>query len=277
MSIMSIPTRLLITLLLLGHVLVAVESSPGATTPAAAAPGKVLIVVTSHRVLGKAGLPTGFWLTEVAHPYHELTTAGFQVDFASPQGGAAPMDPYSDPGTANSTTKDDLVAQEFLANPVTKQAIAATTPLAKVDPAAYRAVIIAGGSGAAFDLADDVALQRIVANLWSSDRVVAAICHGTAGLLNVQLADGSYLIAGKRITGFSNAEEAIVHQTIGQDGYLPFYIETEVPKRGGTFACIAPFQPYAIVDGGGRLITGQQNYSGTQVGRLVVEALHRRP
>jgi len=92
--------------------------------------------------------------------------------------------------------------------------------------------------------------------------------------LDVTLADGSHLIAGKRITGFSNAEEAIAQKAIGAE-YLPYYIETETGKRGATFACGAPFQPFTVTDGGGRLITGQQNFSGHAVGRLVVAALNK--
>jgi putative intracellular protease/amidase len=264
---MPILTRLALVLVACCGLLAAADQ------PAAPA-RKVLMVVTSHAILGKTGYPTGLWLTELAHPYHALTEAGFQVDIASPKGGAAPIDPYSDPNAPVGMTKNDLIAWGFLANPTTKAAIANTTALAKVDPAAYEAVIIAGGNGAIFDLADDKDLQRVVAALWTGNKVVAALCHGTAGLLNVKLADGSNLIAGKRITGFSNVEEGIAQKAIGAE-YLPFYIETETPKRGATFACGAPFQSFTVVDGGGRLITGQQNFSGAEVGRLVVAALNK--
>jgi putative intracellular protease/amidase len=264
---MSVLARCLILLFILCSVSEAAEQS--------APVRKVLMVVTSHALLGKTGYPTGFWLTELAHPYHELTTAGFQVDIASPKGGPAPIDPYSDPNTPNGITKDDLIARDFLANPETKAAIAQTLPLAKIDSSVYMAVIIAGGNGAVFDLADNSDLQHIVADLWASKKVVAALCHGTAGLLNVKLADNSSLIAGKRVTGFSNAEEAMAQKAINAD-YLPFYVETEAKNRGAPCVCGAPFQPFTVVDGDGRLITGQQNFSGTEVGRLVVAALTKK-
>lgn len=243
-----------------------------AETVASAQARKVLMVVTSHAVLGKTGYPTGVWLTEVAHPWYELTAAGFQVELASPKGGATPIDPYSDPAAPVGMTKDDLLAWGFLANPATKQALASTKPLSAVDPGAYAAIVVAGGNGAIFDLGTDATLQSLIVRMWADGKVVATLCHGSAALLDVKLADGTQLIAGKRITGFSNAEEAIAQKAIGSE-YLPYYIETEAGKRGATFAAGAPFQPFTVVDAGGRLITGQQNFSGGELGRLVVAAL----
>jgi putative intracellular protease/amidase len=170
-------------------------------------------------------------------------------------------------------TKDDVLAWGFLANPATKQALAATRPLSDVDPAVYAAIVVAGGNGAIFDLGTDATLQRVIARMWTDGKIVAALCHGSAALLDVKLADGTHLIAGKRVTGFSNAEEAIAQKAIGAE-YLPYYIETEAGKRGATFAAGAPFRPFTVVDGGGRLITGQQNFSGDELGRLVVGALN---
>lgn len=260
-------SRLLLVLVACGAL---AQSAEQAATPAR----KVLLVVTSHAVLGKTGYPTGVWLTEAAHPWQELTSAGFQVEIASPAGGAAPIDPYSDPTAAVGMTKGDLVAWGFLANPATKQALATTKPLAAIDPSAYEAIVVAGGNGAIFDLGSDAALQRIISRMWTDGKIVATLCHGTAALLDVKLADGRLLIAGKRVTGFSNAEEAIAQKAIAAD-YLPYYIETEVGKRGATFAAGAPFQSFTVVDGGGRLITGQQNFSGVELGRLVVAALNK--
>ncbi|MFM2091986.1 MAG: hypothetical protein RLZZ127_2475 [Planctomycetota bacterium] len=238
--------------------------------PSAAAPRKVLMVVTSHAVLGATGYPTGLWITEAAHPWQELVHAGFQVDIASPKGGAVPVDPYSDPRTPVGMTKDDLAAWGFLANPATAKALAESIPLAAVDPSAYTAIVVAGGNGAIFDLGRTPALQSLIARMWSDGKVVGTICHGTAALLDVRLADGTALIAGRRITGFTNQEEAIAQKTIGAE-YLPYYIETEAGKRGATFVAGAPFSSQVVVDG--RLITGQQNMSGTAFGAAVVAAL----
>ena len=232
---------------------------------------KVLIVATSHAVLGSTGYPTGAWLTEIAHPWHELTTAGFTVELASPKGGAVPIDPYSDPQTPVGMTKGDLLAWGFLSNPATKAALATSQTIAAVKPQDYAAILIAGGNGAIFDLADQPDLQRTVAAFWDAGKPVAALCHGTAGLLNVRLADGSLLLKGRKVTGFSNAEETIAQKAVGAE-YLPFFIETETPKRGGTFVCGAPFQSFTVTDG--RLITGQQNFSGTELAHRLVAVIN---
>jgi putative intracellular protease/amidase len=254
--------------LLIALLTMAAALMPAADT--AAQPRKVLMVVTSHAVLGATGYPTGLWLTEAAHPWQELVHAGFQVDIASPVGGAVPVDPYSDPRTPVGMTKQDLAAWGFLVNPATAKALSESIPLASVDAAAYDAIVVAGGNGAIFDLGTTPALQTLIARMWADGKVVGTICHGTAALLDVRVADGSHLIAGKRITGFTNQEEAIAQKAIGAE-YLPYYIETEAGKRGASFVAGAPFSSQVVVDG--RLITGQQNMSGTAFGAAVVAAL----
>jgi putative intracellular protease/amidase len=233
---------------------------------------RVLMVVTSHAVLGDTGRPTGYWLPELAHPYHTFAEAGFAVDIASPQGGRAPVDPGSVPDPAGS----DTVALAFVADETAQAAMATTTALAAVDPTAYQAVVVVGGNGAMFDLAGNAEAQRIIAGVWNQGGVVAALCHGSAALLDVTLPDGRLLIAGQVITGFSNAEEDIVQRGFDHD-FLPFRIETEVPKRGAQFRCGPPFRSFIHIAGGGRLITGQQNLSGLELGQAVVLALQVVP
>lgn len=108
----------------------------------------VLIITTSHEVLGPTGYPTGVWLAEVAHPYHVLSTAGHSIDIASVKGGKIPVDPYSDPRNAQATVKDDPVSLEFLNNAEKMHKLNNSLPIDSVDPSKYDAVVVSGGNGA---------------------------------------------------------------------------------------------------------------------------------
>ncbi len=263
-----------ITRLLLLSVVLALGRAAAEPVPVApSAGGRVLIVTTSHAVLGRTGYPTGVWLPEVTHPYFELTQAGFEVDLASVAGGRPPIDPYSDPANPNGINRDDIISTGFLQTPAHAAKLASTLKLAEVDASQYRAVVFAGGNGAVFDLRGLPEAERLVRVLWKSGGTIAALCHGTAALLDVKLDDGSYLVAGEKVTGFSNAEEKIAQAQIGAGEYLPFYLETELGKRGARFESTAPFQPFVTVGRGGRLITGQQNFSGGLLGRALVARL----
>lgn len=229
-----------------------------------AAERRVLIVATSHAVLGDTGKATGAWLPEIAHPWHALRQAGIAVDLASPAGGRVPIDPGSDP---RANGRGDEMVRAFLAEGVAL--IETSQPLAEVKGASYDAILIAGGTGAVFDLPGHAGLQALVAEAWGQGKVVAALCHGTAALLDVRLADGTWLVAGKKLTGFTNAEEARVLPQA--ETILPFLIETRAKERGADFQQREAFAAFTVVDG--RLITGQQNNSGRELGRRLVEAL----
>jgi len=235
-------------------------------------PRRVLIVTTSHAVLGNTGYPTGFWLPEVTHPYFELNRAGFEIDIASPDGGRPPVDPYSDPANPSGVNRDDILSVGFLSSPQHVAKLNRSLKLVDVDPSRYVAVLFAGGNGAIFDLRGNADAKRVIMGVWSRGGIVAALCHGTAALLDIKLDDGSYLIAGEPVTGFSNREEAIAQQQIGAK-YLPFYLQDEIVKQGGKYQEAPPFTPAIAVGRGGRLVTGQQNFSGTLVGRKLVELL----
>lgn len=237
--------------------------------PSSAAAPRVLIVTTSHAILGKTGYPTGLWLPELTHPWFELTQAGIEVDFASPKGGRPPIDPYSDPTNPNGINTDDVISTGFLNTPKHAENFNATLRLGEVDPSRYAAVIVAGGNGAVFDLRGQPDAQRVIKAVWSRGGVVGALCHGSAALLDIEI-DGKKLVAGRKVTGFTNVEEGIAQKQIGAE-YLPFYLQDELMKQGGVFQEGPPFQPALVVDG--RLVTGQQNFSGSLVGRAVVDML----
>jgi putative intracellular protease/amidase len=233
---------------------------------------RVLSVVTSHETLGKTGYPAGLWLSELTHPYFELADNGIEVDIASPKGGKAPIDPFSNPRSPNSIEKDDLISIRFLNSPDLLEKISNTKRLSEINLEEYDAILFSGGSGALFDYADNTDIQRAIRSMWESGKIVSSICAGGSALLNVKLSNGKNLIEGMTVTGFGNEEGKLAQQLVGTE-YLPFYLESEMSKRGATFRYAGFNKPFVVVSGGGRLITGEQNVSGTALGKKLVEAL----
>jgi putative intracellular protease/amidase len=235
-------------------------------------PKKVLIVTTSHNILGKTGYPTGVWLPEMTHPFSALQNAGFNITVASIKGGNVPIDPYSIPSNPQGTNRDDPITEKFLNTPADVAIINHTVPISTINPGEYSAVVLPGGNGATYDFPWDKNLNRIAA-IYEQGGVVAAVCHGPAALLNATLPNGQYLIKGMKVTGFSNEEEAITEILIGKKHVLPFFLENELPKRGAIYEKVYVHEPLVIVSGNGRLITGQNPESATNVGEKVVEIL----
>ena len=221
---------------------------------------KVLIVVTSHDRLGDTGKQTGYYLPEVSHPYYALVDAGHEVDIASPQGGEAPMDQgsrdTSDPANARMLETDGDRAK-----------LERTIPLAEADASAYQAILFAGGHGTMWDFAGNPDIQRLSAAIYESGGVVAAVCHGPAALVDIELSSGEYLVAGKRVTGFSNAEEDAAELT----AIMPFLLESRLVERGGRYEKADLWQAKVVTDG--RLITGQNPASAAGVGEAIANAL----
>jgi putative intracellular protease/amidase len=236
---------------------------------------KVLIVVTSHSVLGETGYPTGLWLPEMIHPYYALKNAGFEIDIATPKGGNVPVDPYSIPSYIFSTNRDDPMTEKFLRTPEDVMRINNTFQLAGINSSDYSAVIFPGGNGATYDFPWDENVNRIASEIYEQGGIVAAVCHGPAALLNATLSDGTPLVKGMNVTGFSNEEEAITEILIGAKNVVPFFLENEFPKRGATFVKDDVHEPNVVVSGeGGRLITGQNPESAMNVGEKVAEMLN---
>lgn len=223
---------------------------------------KALIVVTSHDRLGDTGKPTGYYLPEVTHPYFALVDAGVEVDIASPRGGEAPMDPSSGDRT-------DPANARFLDSAGDRAKVAGTMRLAEVDPAGYDAILFAGGHGTMWDFREDRDVQRLAAAIDQKGGVVAAVCHGPAALVDVRLSSGAFLVAGKRVTGFSNAEEEAARLT----EVVPFLLESMLVERGGRYekAEDGLWKAHVVTDG--RLVTGQNPASAAGVGREVARLL----
>ena len=233
--------------------------------------GRVLAVVTSHDVLGATGYPTGYWISELSHPYLALTRAGYTVEVASPKGGPAPLDGWSDPDSDSAQSPGDFVSTGFLHNPETRALVDRTARLADVDAADYAAVFFVGGYGGAYDLADDPDVQRVARGVWEAGGVVGSICHGAPALVNVTLSDGSHLVGGRHLTGFSKAEDEEVETTVGTPFLEGSYTEDHLRAQGARYESGGLFQPFAVTDG--RLVTGQQQFSGEVFGEHLVAAL----
>lgn len=222
----------------------------------------ILIVLTSHSQLGTTGKPTGFWLEEFSTPYYIFQDAGLKITLASPQGGQPPLDPKSDdPEAQTESTKrfrQDLDAQNQLAQ---------TLKLADISPQDYDAVFYPGGHGPLWDLVTNQNSIKIIETMYQAGKPVAAVCHAPCVLLNTQNSDGSPLIQGKAVTGFTNSEEAAVELT----SVVPFLLEDELINKGGNYSRIEDWQPYMV--NAGNLITGQNPASSELVAQEVLKQL----
>jgi putative intracellular protease/amidase len=223
----------------------------------------VLIVLTSHDQLGDTGKKTGFWLEEFAAPYYVLSDAGAAITLASPKGGQPPLDPKSDlPENLTELSKrfrTDNAAQALLAN---------TKKLADVSADDFDAVFYPGGHGPMWDMPDNATSIALIEAFVKADKPVAAVCHAPAALVNVRGKDGRYLIKGKRVTGFTNAEEGVV----GLSAVVPFLLEDRLKERGGLYSAGANWSPYVQVDG--KLVTGQNPASSGPAAKELLKLLH---
>lgn len=214
---------------------------------------RVLMVVTSHGEITPEH-PTGIWLSEFAEPYVLFQEAGYDITVASIQGGAAPIDPRS----------LQRATEEFAA--ATKR-LEATVPLREVDLQGFDAIFLPGGHGTMYDLPTSKVLAAALVSLYESGRVIAAVCHGPAGLLGATLPDGSPLVKGKRVTGFTNEEE----KAAGLDTLMPFLLEDRLKELGATFVGAPMWSDHIEQDG--LLITGQNPQSSVSAAKAVIAAL----
>ncbi|MEP7055069.1 MAG: type 1 glutamine amidotransferase domain-containing protein [Actinomycetota bacterium] len=224
---------------------------------------RILVVVTSHSELGSTGRPTGYYLDEVAIPYYAFIEKGFDVDFASPLGGAAPVDP----GSLSAADDPTSPAARFRADEDAQDLMASTGRLADVDPSAYAAVFVAGGHGAMWDLPFDADLARVVAAIDAAAGVVSAVCHGPAGLVGATRSDGSPVVSGRRVAVFTDAEEAAA----GLTEVVPFLLESRFRELGASVVAAPLWADNAVRDG--NLVTGQNPASAGSVAALVLEAV----
>ncbi|WOS41726.1 type 1 glutamine amidotransferase domain-containing protein [Xanthomonas rydalmerensis] len=207
---------------------------------------KILMVLTSHDRLGDTGKKTGFWLEEFAAPYYTFKDAGAEITLASPKGGQPPLDPKSDAPDAQTEA-----TRRFKDDPAAQQQLASTQPLASVRMDDYDALFYPGGHGPLWDLAEDRDSIALIEAFARADKPIGFVCHAPGVLRRVTAADGTPLVKGRRVTGFTNGEEAAV----GLTDVVPFLVEDELQRLGGQYSKVADWGVHVVEDG--RLVTGQ--------------------
>lgn len=226
---------------------------------------KILIVLTSHALLGNTGEKTGFWIEEFATPYYYLVDNGASVTLASPDGGQPPIDPTSDkPENQTESTK------RFKNDEALQEKLSKTHKLSEVSANEYDAVFYPGGHGPLWDLAESEVSARLIENFYNAGKPVAFVCHAPAALKNVKNISGEPLVKGKKVTGFTNSEEKLV----GLTDVVPFLVEDMLKEKGGIYSKSKDFEAYALEDG--LLITGQNPASSQKVAELLLNKLESK-
>jgi putative intracellular protease/amidase len=220
---------------------------------------KILMVLTSHDILGSTGRPTGFWLEEFTAPYYVFHDAGQQITVASPKGGQPPIDPKSD-DPANQTAS----MTRFKGDKATQAVLASTVKLSDMKASDFDTVFYSGGHGPMWDLAEDPVSIALIESFYNASKPVAAVCHAPGVLRHVKY-KGEPLVKGKRVTGFTNEEEEEVQLT----NIVPFLVEDELKRLGGLFEKVGNWKVFTITDG--RLVTGQNPASSTAAAQALLK------
>lgn len=224
---------------------------------------KILIVVTSASLYESGKLKTGLWLSELTHIYHLTKEQEYDITIASTKGGNTPIDPESlKPAVLDKVTK------AYWADPDFRELLQHTKSLSEVSGQQFDCVYLAGGHGTMYDFPNDQALQNIIKAHYENNKIVAAVCHGVGGLLNVKLSNGAYLIKDKTITGFDWFEETLARRK----KEVPFNLEKALKERGSNYKkAFIPMTSHVLVDG--NLITGQNPFSSKEIAKVVMQRL----
>jgi putative intracellular protease/amidase len=232
---------------------------------------KIALIAANASTSKQTGWPIGFWWAELTHPYWEFTEKGYQVDIYSPGGGNLQADGFSDPEDSSWYSAHDLISLGFKKSGKHSLLLQNTQSIDKIKVEEYDAVFLTGGQSPMYTFIDNQKLHKLVVDFHESGKVVGIVCHATCVLLKAKTADGKLLVDGKTWTGFANSEEQFADNFVGMK-IQPFWIEEEAQKIPNTnFITGGMFKPFAVRDG--RLITGQQQYSGAEAAKLVIEAL----
>jgi putative intracellular protease/amidase len=225
---------------------------------------KILMVLTSHVKLGATGRQTGFWLEEFSTPYYVFKDAGADITLASPLGGQPPIDPSSDePGAQTDSTR------RFKSDPEAQAALANTAKLSGIAASDYDAVFYPGGHGPLWDLAENAFSIGVIQSAFAAGKPVAAVCHGPGVLRHVKTPDGSALVQGKNVTGFTNTEE----EAVGLTKVVPFLVEDMLKASGANYSKGADWQSHVVVDG--LLVTGQNPASSGAAAEALLDMLRK--
>jgi putative intracellular protease/amidase len=241
---------------------------------------RVAIVISNPAVSTTTGWPTGFWWSELSHPYFVLTEAGYEVEVFSPNGGKCEADGMSDPRDSSGYSASDLISMGFIATPKLMALTENTRRVAEIDVDRFDAILVAGGQAPMFTFDQARDLHVTFVEFYSTGKIACALCHGVAILRYVKLANGEFLAKGKTVTGFANVEEDFADNAVWSMKLLPrdkhvmpWRIEDELKKLSANCVQAGLWRGFAIRDG--NLITGQQNFSGEETARLVLETLGR--
>jgi putative intracellular protease/amidase len=223
---------------------------------------KVLMVLTSHDQLGNTGRKTGFWLEELAAPYYVFKEAGAEITLASPKGGQPPLDPKSDePSFQTELTK------RFNLDDEAKAQLSQTVRLDSVKQEQFDTVFYPGGHGPMWDLAEDPNSIKLIESFLAAGKTIALVCHAPGVLHRVKNPDGTPLVNGRHVTGFTNGEE----EGVGLTKVVPFLVETELLSQGAIFEKVKDWGVHTVVSG--QLITGQNPASSGPTAKVLLAAL----
>jgi putative intracellular protease/amidase len=225
----------------------------------------ILMVLTSHDRLGDTGKKTGFWLEEFAAPYYVFKDAGAKITVASPRGGQPPLDPKSDEPEFQTG-----LTQRYKGDPEAQQVLANTAVLSTVSPDGFDAVFYPGGHGPMWDLATDRDSIRLIETVYARGTPLALVCHAPGVLRDAKAPDGSPLVKGKQVTGFTNGEEEAVQLT----KVVPFLVEDALIELGGKYSKGPDWAPYVLTDG--MLVTGQNPASSEPAAKALLQLLKER-
>ncbi len=226
---------------------------------------KNLLLVVTNVAHYESGLATGLWLSELTHIYHAAKQKGWEVTIASPKGGKVPIDPES-----LKPFVMDKITKEYYSSPGFLEELHQSKSLTEVENDSFDCVYLAGGHATMYDFPNNDVLQSIISKQYEKGEMVAAICHGVGGLLNVKLSNGTYLISGKSLTGFDWFEESIA----GRKNEVPFNLEAAIKERGVKFEkAFIPMTSNVVVDG--NLITGQNPFSSKEIAKVIVNELEK--
>lgn len=243
-------------------------------------PKRIALVIANPAVSTTTGWPVGFWWSELSHPWMAFEEAGYDVELFSPDGGTCQGDALSDPNDASGYSETDLISQGFLHTPELMAQVARTRPVTDIVLDRFDAIVVAGGQSPMFSFEKAAALHEKFAEFHAAGKIAAALCHGVAVLAFARQANGEYIAKGKTVTGFANVEEDFADNAGWDMGALPrgkalmpWRIEDRLKAIGANYVQAGLWRGFAVRDG--NLITGQQNFSGAETARLVIETLGR--
>lgn len=243
-------------------------------------PKRIAIVIANPATSSTTGWPVGFWWSELTHPFYAFVEAGYAVEVFSPDGGQCVADGLSDPRDPSGYSASDLISMGFIATPALATLVDHTQPVSQIDVAAFDAIVVAGGQAPMFSFDGATGLHAKFVEFYETGKVAAALCHGVAVLRSARLSNGELLVRGKTVTGFANVEEDYADNAVWAMGALPrgthlmpWRIEDELIRAGANFVQAGCWRGFAVRDG--NLITGQQNFSGTETANLIIETLGR--